>query len=156
MDTPISDDVKHRWLKLGKKVVKLLLDLQNEKYKDYVMSDGSVIIERDKLSYSYVKAAHYWLEDLKSMFETDEYIICKKDKYVFIKHQDTCMSFCGITVDNCPFVCTRDYKWINDQILMLKNAFQEVTMETGDKIGSGNAAKDEPRAETSCYYTTKT
>ncbi len=93
-----------------------------------------MIIEMDKLSYGYVKAAHYWWEELKSKFEK-EYIISKKDKCVFIKHQNECVSFCGITIDDCLFVCTRDNEWINDQISMLKNAFQEVTVETGDEIG---------------------
>jgi hypothetical protein len=118
MRTPISEDVKHKWLKLDKKVVKILLELQYEKYKDYVMNDGSMIIEMDKLSYGYVEAAHYWWEELKSKFEKDEYIISKKDKCVFIKHRNGFVSLCGITVDDCLFVCTRDDKWINEQILM--------------------------------------
>ena len=40
MRTPISDDVKHKWLKLDKKVVELLLELEHDTYKEYVLNDG--------------------------------------------------------------------------------------------------------------------
>ncbi len=78
MRTPISDDVRHKWLKLDKKVVELLLELEHDKYKDYVLKDGSVIVEMDKLSYGYVEAAHYWWEELKDKFEKDDYAVSKK------------------------------------------------------------------------------
>ncbi len=48
MGTPIPEDVKHKWLKLEKKVVELLLELENGKYKDYALNDGSVIVEMKK------------------------------------------------------------------------------------------------------------
>ncbi len=59
MRTPISKDVKHKWLKLDKKVVDLLLELENDKYKDYVLSNSSAIVKMNKLSYGYIEAAHY-------------------------------------------------------------------------------------------------
>jgi hypothetical protein len=58
MRTPISQDVKHKWVKLDKRVVQLLLELEYDRYKDYVQNDGSVIVKMDKLSYGYVEAAH--------------------------------------------------------------------------------------------------
>jgi len=112
MRTPISDNVKHKWLKLDKKVVELLLELEHDKYKDYVLKDGSVIVEMDKLSYGYVEAAHYWWEELKDKFEKDDYTVSKKDKCVFIKRKEDKVSFCAIRVDDCLFVCTKDNEWI--------------------------------------------
>jgi predicted RNA-binding protein (virulence factor B family) len=38
-------------------------------------------------------------------------------------------------VDDCLFICTRDDKSINEQIIMLNNAFEEVTVEAGDELG---------------------
>jgi hypothetical protein len=67
MRTPISQDVKHKWVKLDKRVVQLLLELEYDPYKDYVQNDGSVIVEMDKLSYGYAEAAHYWYETLMSV-----------------------------------------------------------------------------------------
>jgi hypothetical protein len=46
----------------------LLLELENDKYKDYVLPNGSLIVEMDKLSYRYVEAAHYWYENLAETF----------------------------------------------------------------------------------------
>jgi hypothetical protein len=63
LSTPINFDVKHRCMKLDKKVVELLLEVQFEKYKDFVLPKGTVIVEMDKLSYGYVEAAHYWYEN---------------------------------------------------------------------------------------------
>jgi hypothetical protein len=116
-------------------VVELLLELEHDKYKDYVLDDGSVIFELDKLSYGYVEAAHYWWEELKDKFEKDDYAVSKKDKWVFIKRKGEQVSFCGTTVDDCLFVCMRDKEWIKQQILLLENAFQEVTVESGNEIG---------------------
>jgi len=45
-----------------------LLELENDKYKDYVLPNGSLIVEMDKLSYRYVEAAHYWYENLAETF----------------------------------------------------------------------------------------
>jgi hypothetical protein len=41
-------------------------------------------------------------------------------------------ALCGTTVDDCLIVCTRDVKWIEEQIKMLKDAFKGVTVESGD------------------------
>jgi hypothetical protein len=88
MRTPISQDVKHKWVKLDKKVVELLLELEYDKYKDYVLSDGSVIVELDKPSYGYIEAAHYWYEMLMTTFKDNQYAASKKDKRVFIKREE--------------------------------------------------------------------
>ncbi len=135
MRTPISQDVKHKWVKLDKRVVELLLELENEKYKDYVLPDGSLIIEMDKLSYGYVEAAHYWYETLADTFTSKGYKTSGKDKCLFIKYQDDNISMCATTVDDCLFVCNRNDEWIVMQIKMLKDQFEEVTVELGDKIG---------------------
>ena len=82
-----------------------------------------------------MEAAHYWWEELKDKFEKDDYVVSKKDKCVFIKHKEDKVSICATTVDDCSFICTRDENWIEQQIQMLKNAFQEVTVESGDEIG---------------------
>jgi hypothetical protein len=135
MRTPISQDVKHKWVKLDKRVVKLLLELEYDRYKDYIQNDGSVIVKIDKLSYGYVEAAHYWYETLMSAFKINQYAIRRKDKCLFIKHQDNKLALCGTTMDDCLFICKRDDKWIEEQIKMLKDAFKEVTMESDDELG---------------------
>lgn len=93
MRTPISYDVKHKWLKLDRKVVELLLEMQPDKYKDYIMRGGSITVEMDKLSYGYVEAAHYWYEELAKVFIKNSYKISKRDKCVFIRCEEgKCLS----------------------------------------------------------------
>ncbi len=85
MRTPMAEDVKHKWVKLDKRVVKILLELQPEKYQDYVLPDDKLVVKMKKLSYGYVEAAHYWWKDLTQTFKDDGYSVCNKDKCVFIK-----------------------------------------------------------------------
>ncbi len=59
MRTPMADDVKHKWVKLDPRVVHILNNLQPDKYQDYILPDGTVIVKMKKLSYGYVEAAHY-------------------------------------------------------------------------------------------------
>jgi hypothetical protein len=56
MGTPMADDVKHKWVRLDKRVLQILMDIQPEKYKDYILPDGTVIVQMKKLSYGYVEA----------------------------------------------------------------------------------------------------
>jgi len=123
--------VKHKWIKLDKRVVDILLD----EYKDYVLPDGSIMVEMDKLSYGYVEAAHYWYETLMSAFIKNGYKVSGKDKCVLMKQQGSKLAISGTTVDDCLFVCSRDDKWIAEQIKMLRTAFDEITVETGDELG---------------------
>jgi hypothetical protein len=93
MRTPIPYDVKHKWLKLDKKVMELLLEMQLDKYRNYVMKDGTVLVEMDKLSYGYIEAVHYWYKELVKVFDKNKYKISKKDKCVFIKQEEGNVAF---------------------------------------------------------------
>ena len=52
------------------------------------MRDGSVIVKMDKLSYGYMEAAYYWYEELVKVFVKIKCKISKKDKCVFIRHEE--------------------------------------------------------------------
>jgi hypothetical protein len=136
MRTPMADDVKHKWVKLDPRVVQILNNLQPDKYKDYILPDGTVIVKMKKLSYGYVEAAHYWWKDLSSTFTENGYTVCHKDKCVFVKRDhEGRIAICGTTVDDYLFVCTRDSMWIQQQIQMLQQKYEEVTTEEGDQLG---------------------
>jgi hypothetical protein len=91
-----------------------------------------IIVERDKLSYGYVEAVHFWYEMLMNTFKNHQCFVSGKDKCVFIKHELRKLLFCGTTVDDCLFICVRNKKW---QIQMFKDTFEEVTIEAGDELG---------------------
>jgi hypothetical protein len=111
------------------------MELLPDKYKKYVLPDGTVIAKMKKLSHRYVEAAHYWWKDLTKTFTDAEYAVSRKDKCVFIKRTNDKVAFCGTTVDDCIFACTKNDEWMKQQIQMLQNKYEEITIEHGDEIG---------------------
>ena len=55
-----------------------------------------------------------------------------KDKCVFVKSENNQISCC-----DCFFAATRNQEWIQSQVDMLKNAFEELTLERGEVINDG-------------------
>jgi hypothetical protein len=64
MGMPITDDVKHKCVKLDKQVAEILCEVEPEKYKPYLLSDAATIVKMKMISYSDVEAAHYWWKGL--------------------------------------------------------------------------------------------
>ncbi len=116
-------------------VVQVLRELQPKKYDDYVLPDGMVIVRMKKMSYGYVEAVHYWWRDLTGTFENSGYAVSKNDKCVFIKRESQLVAMCGTTVDDCLFVCSRDDAWIQQQIKMMKDKYEDLMIESGDELG---------------------
>ena len=135
MNTPMNDEVKHRWVHLDRDVVRILLKLNRAYYEEFVQEDGTMIVEMDKLMYGFREAAHFWNIELIKVFVAAGYTQCKKDKCVLVKRHEGKLSICGITVDDCLFAATRDDTWTLQQIKIIADAFEELTTERGDEIG---------------------
>jgi hypothetical protein len=135
MRTPKVEDVKHRWVHLDKLVVKILLELRPGEYEEYVLKDGTMIVELQTISYGLVEAAHYWYKNLEATFNKHDYKTCMKDKCVFVKKVDNKVAYCATTVDDCFFVTTNDEECINKQIEMLRETYEAVDIEHGDQFG---------------------
>jgi len=135
LNTPMPEDVKHKWMKLDKDVVDMLLEINRERYESYVRADGTMVVRNEKLMYGYQEAAHYWYDEIATVFHNNEYTSCMKDKCVFIKTVGDKRAICGLTVDDGFFAATRDEAWITEQIEMLRREFKESTVTRGDKIG---------------------
>jgi hypothetical protein len=135
MNTPIPEDVKHRWVRLDRDVVRVLMKLMPGYWDNYVQNNGSVVVEMDKLMYGYKEAAKYWNVTLIDVFLKMGYTQCRKDKCVMIKRQNNKLAICAITVDDCLFVTTKDEQFIQEQIKMLTDAFEEITVERGNDLG---------------------
>jgi hypothetical protein len=116
MHTPMVEDVKHKWVKLDKRVAQVLIELEPEKCRNYVLPDGTIIVKMKKLSYGYVEAVHYWWKDLSETFILNGYVTSRKDKCMFIRREDEKLSFCATTVDDCLFIATKDDEWVQQQI----------------------------------------
>jgi hypothetical protein len=150
MRTPMVDDVKHKWIRLHKMVVQVLMEVEPDMYRPYILPDGTVIVKMKKISYGYVEAAHYWWKNLSATFHQGGCHTSKKDKCVYIKRENNKVAICGATVDDCLFICTRDDMWVKEQISLLQNKYDEMTVEIGDELGlvgmQINIKRDEKKA----------
>jgi hypothetical protein len=135
LNTPMPDDVKHKWMKLDKDVADMLVEIDRERFLPYVQADGTVIVRNEKLMYGYQEAAHYWNNEISKVFLENGYKRCMKDKCVFVKEEAGKHAICGLTVDDNFFAATKDEIWIDDQVEMLRAAFKEVTVSRGEEIG---------------------
>jgi hypothetical protein len=135
MRTPMVDDVKHKWVQLDKRVVEILRELDPAKYAPFIEPDGTLVVEMTAISYGFVEAAHYFWKGLTKTFVSNGFVQSPKDKCVFIKRDTTNVAYCGVTVDDCFFVTTRNPEWKQQQIDMLKNKYEEITVEEGDELG---------------------
>lgn len=68
LNTPVPEDVKHRWLGLDRDASRRLVDRSKDKWSPFLMADGRILVEMQKLLYGYKEAAHYWNEILLQMF----------------------------------------------------------------------------------------
>jgi hypothetical protein len=135
LNTPMPDDVKHKWMKLDKDVVDMLLEIDRERYESYVRADGTMVVRNEKLMYGYQEAAHYWYNEIAAVFRNNGFKSCMKDKCVFVKTEGDKKAICGLTVDDGFFAATRDEGWIEEQVDMLRRAFKDVTVTRGDELG---------------------
>ena len=46
MRTPMVDDVKHKWVKLNKRVVEILRELDPATYEPFIEPDGTLVVEK--------------------------------------------------------------------------------------------------------------
>jgi hypothetical protein len=87
------------------------------------------------ISYGYVEAAYYFWKRLASTFVSNGYTQSKKDKCIYIKRDGDNVAYCGTTVDDCCFITTRNPQWKKQQIDLIRNEFEEITIEDGDELG---------------------
>jgi hypothetical protein len=134
LNTPMNEDVKHKWLMLDRDVASVLVSMDANYWKEFLRKDGKILVELDKIMYGYKEAAYWWNVTLVKTFLANGYKQMGKDKCVLVKSEGNKVSYCAITVDDCFFVTSRDEEWANMGIKMLEEAFDEVTVERGDVI----------------------
>ena len=72
--------------------------------------------------YGFKEAARHWNKTLIGVFLAGGYVQCFKDSCVLWKVADGNISIVGITVDDCMFATSRDEKWQEAQVDMLRKA----------------------------------
>ena len=68
LNTPMHDDVKHKWLMLDKDVASMLMSMDADYWKGFLRKDGKILVELDKIMYGYKEAAHWWNKTLIKVF----------------------------------------------------------------------------------------
>ena len=136
LNTPMNDDVKHKWLMLDKDVAKVLMSMVGEYWKTYLHRDGKILVKLDKIMYGFKEAAYWRNVTLTKIFLENGYQQKSKDKCVFVKFEHNQILYCAVTVDDCFFAATRNgnEEWINSQVEMIKAAFDKLTLERREAI----------------------
>ena len=93
---------------LDRDVVKLLMRINSKYWGQLLRKDGKILLQMDKLMYGFKEAAHYWNKTLIDVFLKAGYTQCFKDSCVLWKRDGDLLSICGITVDDCLFITSRD------------------------------------------------
>ena len=134
LNTPMNDNITHKWLMLDKDVASVLMSMDENYWKQFLRKDGKILVELDKIMYGFKEAAYWWNVTLVNTFLANGYKQMSKDKCLMVKSEGNKVSYCAITVDDCFFVTSRDPEWAEMGIKMLQEAFEEVTVERGDVI----------------------
>ena len=49
LNTPMNDDVKHKWLMLDRDVAKVLMSMDGDYWRSYLRRDGKILVKHDKI-----------------------------------------------------------------------------------------------------------
>ena len=118
LNTPMNDDVKHKWLMLDMDVAEVLMSMD----ETYLRRDGKILVKLDKIMYGFKEAGYCWNVTLTKVFLEKGYVQMSKDKCGFVKCEHNHVSYCAITVNDCFFAAIRDEERIQSQVDMLKIA----------------------------------
>ena len=99
MNTPINDNVKHKWLMLDKDVASVLMSMDKEYWKEFLRRDGTILVRLDKIMYGFKEAAYWWNVLLVQAFLDNGFKQMDKDKCVLTKSEGNHVAYCAITAD---------------------------------------------------------
>lgn len=134
LNTPMPNDVKHRWLLLDKHVSAELVRRDAAYWKPFLRKDGRILVEMLKLIYGYREAAHYWNQILLAMFVSDGYTVHPNDPCVVFKREGDNEVYIAITVDDCTTAISRDGPWENKLHTLCQKTFGEFTVDDSDNM----------------------
>ena len=58
LNTPMNDDVKHKWLMLDRDVAKVLMSMDGDYWRPYLRRDGKILVKLDKIEHDEKKVPH--------------------------------------------------------------------------------------------------
>jgi hypothetical protein len=132
LNTPMPEDVVHRWVMLDRTTSAYLVRKDPVKWTQFLNSKGRILVELLKLMYGYKEAAHYWYKFLFKVFIKNNFKVCVKDKCVVIKRHDNMVAMFAVTIDDC--FCAFSPPMKDELITMFENEFGTVSVEHGDVV----------------------
>ncbi len=87
LNTPMNDDVEHKWLLLDKDVASVLISMDADYWRTYLRRDGKILVRLDKIMYGFKEAAYWWNVTLVKTFLANGYRQMNKDKCVLMKSE---------------------------------------------------------------------
>ena len=87
-------------MRIGKKISNLLVQV-DKTAQQYLMKDGTLLVEIRKSLYGLPEAAQLWYEYLSGALRNGGYTSCPYDPCLFIRRKGSDVSMIGIYVDDC-------------------------------------------------------
>lgn len=120
------------FMNLDKQLVDHLVKI-DENCKDFIKTNGSVMVKLNKALYGCKNSGLLWFERLTNYLKKIKFIQNPSDECVFNIVRNGCQISIGLHVDDLLIttVSEENYAWVSE---MLKLEFQEITEQTENKI----------------------
>ena len=107
LNTPRPPEVKYKYLRLPKHVVKVLLVLRPE-FAEYVEADGTMLVELDHMLYGMKEAGYEWHKLLFTFLKSVGFVVNDADSCVIHRSSDRGETHGVVTVDDMLFVSSTE------------------------------------------------
>lgn len=135
LNSPMVDDVKHKWLLLPRSVSRRLLERDPNYWRPYLRTDGKVLVELNKVMYGAHEAALQWFLNVSLMFEEVGYHDTVKDPCFFWKRgKDNDIILIALTVDDSFGADTPGSGLREELLAAATKTFGLYTIEEGEEI----------------------
>jgi hypothetical protein len=136
LNTPMTDEIKHKWILLPRTVARRLVERDPDTWRPFLRLDGKILVQMDKVMYGYKEAAIRWFLTFGDMFDEARYSRMPKDPcflYKFGKSPSD-MLLLGLSVDDSFGASTRNCGLKEELYALVRATFEGYTVEEGDEI----------------------
>lgn len=129
LNSPLTDNI---FMRINKTLTPFLIK-SNNKYKDYVREDGTILVQLKKALYGLKQSGKLWYNTISSLLMDLKFKKSQHDECLFILKTDKMYILIGLYVDDLFIVSDSESseKYI---IKHLQNNLLGVTLNTGEKI----------------------
>jgi hypothetical protein len=126
-DMPDSSEV---YIRIDAIIAQMLIELDSS-YKEFLNSDGTIIVRLDKALYGCIESGKLWYENIREYLESNNFVANPHDVCVFNKGTGSDQITVCIYVDDLLITCV-DQKKIDHFLQKLKDRYKELKVTKGD------------------------